>query len=44
MLLDDPAVVKELFMHLESPPRPAGRAQFSPTASHWASTQNPPNY
>lgn len=32
---DDPPVIKELFMQLERSP---------PLASHWASTQDPPNY
>lgn len=36
MASNDPLVIKELFMQLESTELPIG--------FHWASTQNPPNY
>lgn len=36
MASNDPLVIKELFMPLESTELPIG--------FHWASTQNPPNY
>jgi hypothetical protein len=43
MASDGQLVIKELFMHLESPPS-ASSTQKSPSAAHWASAQNPPHY